>query len=73
MSQEVHYFHDLSLGTLVASDVREARVWPVLVVDLGLRLAEGHDPAHPPELLAATAAKPEEEPDDEEKRQDPLK
>jgi hypothetical protein len=51
MPQKVHYFHDLGLGALVAGDVREARVRPVLVVDLGLRLAEAHDPPNRPSCL----------------------
>ena len=36
MLEEVHDFHDLSLGTLIASDVRETGRRPLLVVDLGL-------------------------------------
>ena len=43
--QEVDDLHDLGLGTLVAGDVGEAGRRPLLVVELGLRPADAHDPA----------------------------
>jgi hypothetical protein len=65
--EEVDDLHDLGLGALVAGDVAELRGRPILGIDLGLGLADAHDPA---ELLAAAAAEPDEDPDDQQERQE---
>ena len=59
MAQEVDHLGHLTLGSLVAGDVAEAGRRPVLVVDLGLRAPDAHDPAG--ELFGAPPSDPDEE------------
>ena len=59
MAQEVHHLGHLTLCSLVPGDVGEPGRRPFLVVDLGLRASEAHDP--PGERLRAPPSHPDEE------------
>ena len=67
MLEEVDDFAHFAFCVLVAGDVGEARGGLLLVVDLGLRAAESHDPAG--ELAAGAATQPHEDPDEEQERE----
>ena len=66
--QEVDDLDDLALGPVVAGHVGEPGRGTGLVVDLGLRSPDAHDPAR--QLLAGAATDPQEDPDEEQEREE---
>ena len=62
--EEVDHLGHLPLGPVVAGHVGEPGGGPVLVVELGLRPADAHDPAL--DLPALAPAEPEEDADEEQ-------
>ena len=68
MAQEVDHLGHLALGPLVAGDVGEAGRRLVLVVDLGPRSADTHDP--PGQLSGTPPSHPDEEGDEQQQREE---